>query len=146
MRSLLRGWRSRHLLTAWFAYWTVLLGVALWPAIPAAWQLFRAGDDGHGSVAAGFNDDLLSLTIKSDVATLWSGAVSFGTAVLWIAGPPLLLWLIWLLSRSREATEPVLESGHSAPELGAGSWELNARTQARAPEPEAAKQRRNPHE
>ena len=141
MRSLLRGWRSRHLVAAWVAYWAALLIAALGSAIPVAWRV----RDSHGSFTAGINDGLASVSIASGGTTLWSGAVDVGTAVLWIAGPPLLLWLVWLISRPRTplASPRELDGAPTMPALDAARWERNAQSSARAPEPEAAELRRD---
>jgi hypothetical protein len=42
---------------------------------------------------------------------VWSGATGLGELALWLAGPPLLLWVAWLLTRPRmpAAVAPVGE-------------------------------------
>jgi threonine/homoserine/homoserine lactone efflux protein len=42
---------------------------------------------------------LFSLVVKGGEATIWSGSAQASSMVLWIAGPPLLLWLAWLATR-----------------------------------------------
>jgi hypothetical protein len=37
----------------------------------------------------------LRLTVSDATSTLWTGAADVGTLMLWIAGPPLLMWLVW---------------------------------------------------
>lgn len=96
-------WRPRHLLFAWIAYWVVLLLVALGPAIVAALPVI--GDEkGHGSINASFGSAGFSLTILRGSATVWQREASLLSIALWIAGPPLLLWLAWMWRRARETT------------------------------------------
>jgi len=47
----------------------------------------------------------LSLTISSDTAH-WVGSASLTSIALWIAGPPLLLWLVWLVTRRAPVATP----------------------------------------
>jgi hypothetical protein len=42
---------------------------------------------------------IMTTTKKGEVSLSFSGSLT--TAALWIAGPPLLLWLAWLVSRPR---------------------------------------------
>jgi hypothetical protein len=95
----LSGWRPRHLLASWVVYWAAVVAVKLSPAIAAAWRVSRQGE--HGTISAGFQNDVLHLTMTDGTATVWEGTTQFGTAMLWVAGPPLLLWLVWLLTRRR---------------------------------------------
>ena len=101
----LNRWRPRQLLLAWIAYWVVLLIVALGPAVVAALPLI-AGEKGHGSINASFGDAGLSLTVVRAGATVWQGSVGVLAAALWVAGPPLLLWLAWMWRRARSHTSP----------------------------------------
>jgi hypothetical protein len=95
----LAGWRPRHLFLSWLAYWLLLLLVALGPAIPAIWRATR--DGAHGEVSAGVNDGILSLTVKLAGTTTWSGSISLLSAALWFAIPPLVLWVLWVVTRPR---------------------------------------------
>jgi Na+-transporting NADH:ubiquinone oxidoreductase subunit NqrB len=93
-------WRLRHLSLATVSYWAALAAVKLTPAFIAAWKVTRDGE--HGSINAALGDGtLLKVTILRDAAVMWSGAVSLATLALWVAGPPLLLWLFWLIAASR---------------------------------------------
>jgi hypothetical protein len=102
----LRRWRPRHLLLAWVGYWIVLALVTLRPAIAAFWRL-TSDPDGHGTVDASVGDGILSLSVKDPGGVVWQGSASVMSIVLWFAGPPLLLFLLWLAVRPR-ATEPAL--------------------------------------
>ena len=105
MRFSLRHWRPRHLLLAWGGYWLALLAFALGPAALAVSRMTR-GPRGSSSVSANF-DDVIRLTVVDHGATVWAGSASPLTVVLWLTGPPLALWLLWLLARpARGATAP----------------------------------------
>jgi hypothetical protein len=107
MKLSLRSWRPRHLLAAWCAYWAGLAVVTLWPAIAAGWRISQQAH-GKASVFAGFNNDIINATIVDSGKTTWAGSITFVHLALLIAGPPLLLWLIWLMraSRTNNAEEP----------------------------------------
>jgi hypothetical protein len=108
MDLTLRRWRPRHLLLAWSAYWAALAAVALAPALKALARLTGPGE--HGTASASFADGVLQVTIASPSAPAWTGGVAVGTLALWVAIPPLLLWLLWLArrpSRGPVATTPL---------------------------------------
>ena len=96
--SFLSRWRPGHLLLAWTGYWLLLLAVALGPALPAILRATRAGN--HGEINLSVGDAGISLTVKEMGSLLWSGSIGLLPAALWIALPPLVLWLIWLNARS----------------------------------------------
>jgi hypothetical protein len=102
MFSLSR-WRSRHLLAGWLAYWAVLFAVTLGPAVAAALRVVNAPDS-HGKIDVSSDGGSLVAHITG-AGVAWSGSTSLTTAALWIAGPPLLLWLVWLVTRRAHATE-----------------------------------------
>lgn len=91
-------WRPTQLLLAWVAYWVALAAVTLGPAARAAWRVTRPGE-GHGSVTANYADGVVDLKVIQDGATVWSGATDMLSAVLWIAVPPLVLWVTWIATR-----------------------------------------------
>ena len=97
MDLTLRRWRARHLLLAWSAYWVALAAVALAPAARAIARVSGPGE--HGNVAAVFGDGLVRLTVTSPGAPAWTGTVTVGALAFWVAVPPLLLWLLWLVRR-----------------------------------------------
>lgn len=53
-----------------------------------------------GSVNASFGNGMLTATISAGKTT-WTGAISVLTLALLVAGPPLIIWLIWLAVASR---------------------------------------------
>ena len=94
-------WRPRHLLLAWLAYWLVLLVTIMRPALVNVIAGISS-PGGHGSISANMSDGVVSLIVKADAAT-WTGSASLTSIALWIAGPPLLLFAIWMATRTRPA-------------------------------------------
>ena len=115
MELSLRRWKPGQLLLGWAAYWAGLVGVTLSPAIAATWRATRL-PEGHGSVSASFDNANLSYSVIEDGVKTWVGTTSITTALLWIVGPPLLLWLVWLIVRERPNTERrAIAGGVTAP-------------------------------
>jgi hypothetical protein len=100
--SLLRRWQAKHLLLAWGVYWVALVLVALHSAIGAAVRALNA-PKGHGTIGASVDNGTFTLKIASDTVH-WSGSTSLTAMALWFAGPPLLLWLLWLVTRRAPAS------------------------------------------
>src|SRR3954451_21065770 len=103
MELSLRRWKPGQLLLGWAAYWAGLVRAPLSPAIAATWRATHL-PDGHGSVSASFDNANLSYTIIEDGVKTWVGTTSITTALLWVVGPPLLLWLAWVIVRERPDT------------------------------------------
>jgi hypothetical protein len=112
MLSVFRRMRAWHLLVGWGVYWTALVVVGLGPGLLAAWRV--TDPQGHGAINGSMGDGVLRLTVSDATSTLWTGAASVATLMLWIAGPPLVLWLVWLLSRPR-STPPTLGDSMTLP-------------------------------
>ena len=104
MELSLRRWKPGQLLLGWAAYWAGLVGVTLSPAIAATWRATHL-PEGHGSVSASFDNANLSYSVIEDGVKTWVGTTSITTALLWVVGPPLLLWLVWLVVRERPNAE-----------------------------------------
>ena len=100
--SLLRRWRAKHLLLAWVVYWLLLVIVGLSPALAVVVKALNA-PKGLGSIGANVGNGVASLTVSS-AAQVWTGSISLTALALWIAGPPLLLWLLWLVTRREPAS------------------------------------------
>lgn len=137
MKLSLRRWKPGQLLLGWAAYWTGLVGVTLSPAIAATWRATHL-PDGHGSVSASFDNANLSYSVIEDGVKTWVGTTSITTALLWVIGPPLLLWLVWLIVRERPDRERRSVAGGAAaagalPEGSAPAEEWRARRGDRAP-------------
>ena len=101
--SMLRRWRAKHLLVAWIVYWIALLVVALHSALGAATRALMA-PNGHGSIGASVENNNFILKVTTDGQT-WTGTTSLTTMALWFAGPPLLLFLVWLATRRAPVAE-----------------------------------------
>jgi hypothetical protein len=76
-----RHWQPRHLFRSWIAYWLALLAVVAGRPLLEYWRISRSASK-HGTVGFSYSGGLLPLA-------------------LWIAGPPLVLFLLWLATRSR---------------------------------------------
>ena len=112
-------WRPGHLLASWGVYWAGLAAVKLGPALLSIVRVTQL-PDGKGGISASFANDLLSLTVTENGATVWEAAAPLAVVSLWVAGPPLLIWLAWLMRRPRRSAPelPGLPTGDvSAPEL-----------------------------
>lgn len=108
MALSLRNWRPRHLLLAWVGYWIVALLFALRSAIGPIWRV-TSDPDAHGNISADVTDGILSLSVADSTGVIFQGSASMMSILLWFAGPPLLLFLLWLAVRPR-AAEPVLSA------------------------------------
>jgi hypothetical protein len=118
MLQSLRRWKARHLVAAWSAYWVGLVLVKLAEPIRIAWRLTRLPDN-HGTISASYADGLLKITMIQDGVTQYAGSVSFAALALWIAGPPLVMFVLWLMIRPR----PITQMADDAPAaLGAGEF------------------------
>ena len=118
-----RHWRARHLLGAWIVYWAALLAVVLGPAALALWRM-RGAPPNTSSAALSFGDEGVVARVAVQGATAWSMTASGWTVLLWVIGPPLLLWLVWLLLRPRAAPVPAVPAADAPRELGAGAPDL----------------------
>jgi len=137
MELSLPRWKPGQLLLGWAAYWTGLVGVTLSPAIAATWRATHL-PDAHGSVSASFDNSTLSYTVIEDGVKTWMGTTSMATAVLWVVGPPLLLWLVWLIVRERPDRERRSVAGGATapgalPEASAPADEWRVRRDDRVP-------------
>jgi hypothetical protein len=100
----LRRWQPRHLIGTWIAYWAALAAVTLGPALAVVWRVSRPG--AHGNANASLNDGVATLDITVPGGPGWTGSVGLGALALWLVGPPLLLWLLWVVTRPARATAP----------------------------------------
>jgi hypothetical protein len=100
MQLSIRRWRPSHLFASWTAYWVGLAAVTLAPTARAVWRATRL-PDGGGTISAAYDNGLLNVTVVERGVQTFAAAAPFGSAVLWIVGPPLALWLVWLAVRER---------------------------------------------
>jgi hypothetical protein len=105
----LSRWKPRHLLAAWSAYWAGLALVTLGPAALAILRV-TVPEGAKGSVAANFGDAGLELIVKTGEVTTWVGHASVVSIALWLAAPPLLLWIAWLATRPAPHHEAQLDT------------------------------------
>ena len=101
MAFSLSRWRAKHLLGAWVVYWIGLVLVKLGSGLFAAARVLNA-PQGHGKIDVGMNDGTFTANVVGD-AVHWTGSASLMSIVLWLCGPPLLLWLLWLVTRRAPA-------------------------------------------
>ena len=97
MAISLSRWRARHLLAAWTVYWVALIAIGAHSAISAVARALNA-PKGSGSISASVNDGMFVLKVTSEQG-VWYGTTSLTAMALWFAGPPLLLFLLWLVTR-----------------------------------------------
>jgi hypothetical protein len=90
------------------------------PAIHAAWRATSL-PDGHGSINAGFNNGTLTFEVIEEGVKTFAGSTPFTTAMLWLVGPPLALWVLWLIVRRRPEPSQAAIAGDRAERLPAGS-------------------------
>ena len=105
----LRRWRAGHLLIGWGVCWLVLLLVGLGSELLAIWRV-TSEPDAHGNIAASITNGVFQLSITGSDRTVVERSISLMPILLWAAGPPLLLWLAWLLSRPRRTEASVASS------------------------------------
>lgn len=121
MELSIRRWKPGQLLLSWGAYWVGLITATMGPAIRETWRATQL-PEGHGNVSASFNNTTLSYTVIEDGVKTINASAPMSTILLWVVGPPLLLWLVWLLVRQRPADrERAVGSGSSNAALPAGS-------------------------
>jgi hypothetical protein len=92
-------WRLPHLIGAWVAYWVVLLATVGARFVSPVLHALN-GPRGTGTISAGVDNGVVNFAVKSG-ATAVSGSASFLSIALWIAGPPLLMWALWVATRTR---------------------------------------------
>jgi hypothetical protein len=109
-------WKPRHLLAAWTVWWTGLGVATLAEPLRLAWRITRP-EGNHGNISASFENTMLKLTMSEQGRTLYESSAHFGTIALWIAGPPLVLWLLWMIAQARGRARVTPET--SASSIGA---------------------------
>lgn len=100
MLSRLKRWRPRQLLVAWCAYWAATLLVLLWPVWQFAYRM-RQNPENHGNISAGFGDGGFTAKVTDPAGVVWNSSIGLLPLTLLLAGPPLLLWIAWLIAVSR---------------------------------------------
>jgi len=98
----LERWSAAALFGTWVAWWAALIGVTIGPGLLRAIRVMRLPGT-HGTASASFENSHLLFKVVDGAgpAGTWTFNTSFGTALAWIAVPPLVLWLLWIVSRPR---------------------------------------------
>lgn len=106
MRFSLSRWSPGHLLAAWSAYWLGLAAATLTPIVLAISRATAPGVlHGTANVSASFSDASgVTITVTRTGQTLIERSFAYLPTALWVAGPPLVLWALWLFVRSRAVT------------------------------------------
>ena len=105
MRDTLRRTSVRRLVAIWSVYWAGLAVIALGRFAVTAWRLSQTSGN-RASINVNMADWVVSITAQLDGATVWSGSAAVSTIALWIVGPPLLTWLVWLSRRGASHSVP----------------------------------------
>ena len=115
MELSLRRWKPRQLLATWATYWVGLVGIGLGPTLLASWRATRL-PPGQGSIQAGVDAGVLNVSVIESGVKTFSASTPFSTAMLWLVGPPLVLWVIWLFVRQRSRDDASAVAGARAPD------------------------------
>jgi len=121
---MLANWQPRHLIGISLGYWAALGVATLRDAAGALWRVSQL-PEGQASVAASYADGLLTATASEAGRAIWTGMVTPADLLLRIAGPPLLLVLVWFWARGRELRRQTASTAkEEAPrEVGAGPYD-----------------------
>lgn len=120
----IRRWNVRHLVSASVAYWAGLAAVALARFSIAVAPLARLGEN-RGTATVSFGDAGLTLTALKDGATIYTSTWPLLQIALWIAVPPLALWIVWLVTRPSRADAAALRASASVdalPDAARAGW------------------------
>jgi len=96
MSGLLRSWSAGKLFASWIGYWILLI------AIGPIWRARHAEAD-KGSLNMSLGSDGFSFNVLKDGATLFSRSIHLLPLALLVAGPPLLIWVLWFATRSKRS-------------------------------------------
>jgi len=141
----IKRWGVGSLVGAWTAYWVALGAVKLAPFLKWMWDINKVPGV-HGSASLQAGDGGLTLTAIREGVTVYTGVAPFTDLALWIAGPPLVLWLVWLLLRpSRDEVDAMhAPSSYDAlPDAARGGW-AQPITPTSVPSPVERRERREP--
>jgi hypothetical protein len=136
-----RKWGWRSLVGAWGAYWAGLAAVTLAPFGVYVWKLTRLPEN-HGTVSLSVSNAGVHLTALRDGATVWDASVGIVPFALWLALPPLAMWVLWLVMRPAPRADVALPPAPTRGALddgAAGAWAARDASDA----PRAAAHRRD---
>lgn len=83
-----------RLLGGWAAYWIALPVVGLWTPVRRFLEVKERTPGGAALLID--HEGELRLRVLADNAPVWAAGMSFTELAVWVFGPPLLWWLIWL--------------------------------------------------
>jgi hypothetical protein len=99
-------WRARELFLSWIVYWLGLAAFTLGPLASALWTVAHAPHGGpEGNVSLSVSNTVFTATVKLGEQMLYTGSRSLLSLALLIAGPPLVIWLLWVRRRGAPAAE-----------------------------------------
>jgi hypothetical protein len=132
----IRHWKLGQLVSVSAAYWAVLAAASLAPFSRVVFTVARLGAN-RGTATASLNDNIITLTALKDGVAVYTGSASILEIALWIALPPLGLWLAWLASRPSRARAEELraQQAHDALPDAARNGAAAYRAQSRGAEP-----------
>jgi hypothetical protein len=110
MVEKLSQWKPRKLFAAWGLYWIGLIGVTLGRAIEPIMRA-TSGKNGTGSIGLSFDNSVFVLKVQKFGTTIYTGSADLLTIALWVAVPPLILFLLWLRAAAKHRALPA-ESAH----------------------------------
>ena len=84
-----------------FIAYLALIAVGLHSALGIVLRALTA-PSGHATIGASVDNSNFVLKVTTDGQT-YVGSTSLTTALLWFAGPPLLLFIVWLMTRRAPA-------------------------------------------
>jgi len=82
---------------SWVAYWAIVALVKLGPAAMAIWRSTRTSEPNASSVSFNIGNWVFNLIVTQHGQATWSGSVHLTALAGWIAGVPLVMWLVWLM-------------------------------------------------
>lgn len=99
----MREWlkRPRAVFASWIIYWIVLGIIGLGPALVAIWSATHGPNDNRSSVNVRFGNGVFSVDVVRAGIPTYTGSIHLLTAALWIAIPPLVIWLLWFVTSGR---------------------------------------------
>ena len=101
--------RFSTLIGSWVAYWLLAGALELGPAIAAILRATRGPSDNNSSVNLSFGDTGFVLDVTRAGQSVYHGMISMTALAFWIAGPPLLLWALWVVLRQRRMSTDRVE-------------------------------------
>src|SRR4051794_31086367 len=101
-----------RLLAGWLGWWVILAAWKIGPALPAILRVTRPDAKGNANVA--FGEKGFSATITEGSTVAWEGHITLLKLVLLITVPPLILWVLWLLTVKRPDEPELVGDGMTA--------------------------------